>query len=388
MVAYTFYENDGRVIRYAQALRGRGDEVDVISLRRPNQSDYDEINQISIYRVQTRHSDEKKGKLNYLVRLVKFLIRSSRMLMRLNKRHKYDLIHVHSVPDFQVFAAWWCKLRGSKIILDIHDIVPEFYASKFTISKDSLVFKMLVWVERASIAFSDHVIIANDIWKERLLSRSVKNDKKCTSIINYPDTAMFKRDRPVRKSQKKFVLLYPGTINHHQGLDIAVKAFSLIKNEIPEAEFQIYGEGPDKEKIKVLINELRLNDRIEIMDPLPILQIIELMSKADLGIVPKRSDGFGDEAFSTKTMEFMALGVPVVISNTKIDRYYFNEDIAFFFNSGDERDLAQNILNIYQNEALRHLRASNALAFIENNNWEIKKKIYFNIVDRIREMQE
>ncbi len=47
------------------------------------------------------------------------------------------------------------------------------------------------------------------------------------------------------------------------------------------------------------------------------------MSKADLGIVPKRAAGFGDEAFSTKILEFMALGVPVIASETQIDRYYF-----------------------------------------------------------------
>ena len=59
-------------------------------------------------------------------------------------REPYDLIHVHSVPDFEVFAALWPKLRGSKIILDIHDIIPEFYASKFGIGPQTITFKMLV----------------------------------------------------------------------------------------------------------------------------------------------------------------------------------------------------------------------------------------------------
>ena len=52
----------------------------------------------------------------------------------ITKKHfndPYDLIHVHSVPDFEVFAVLIPKLLGAKIILDIHDIVPEFYASKF-----------------------------------------------------------------------------------------------------------------------------------------------------------------------------------------------------------------------------------------------------------------
>ena len=52
-------------------------------------------------------------------------------LTREHIRERYDLIHVHSVPDFEVFAALFPKLTGSKVILDIHDIVPEFYAASF-----------------------------------------------------------------------------------------------------------------------------------------------------------------------------------------------------------------------------------------------------------------
>jgi glycosyltransferase involved in cell wall biosynthesis len=44
------------------------------------------------------------------------------------------------------------------------------------------------------------------------------------------------------------------------------------------------------------------------------------MENADLGVVPKRNDPFGDEAFSTKILEFMAMGVPVIVSETRIDR--------------------------------------------------------------------
>ena len=51
------------------------------------------------------------------------------------------------------------------------------------------------------------------------------------------------------------------------------------------------------------------------------------MAEADFGIVPKRSEGFGNEAFSTKIFEFMALGIPVIAADTKIDKYYFNDSL-------------------------------------------------------------
>ena len=72
MLAYTHYERDNRVRRYAETLARRGDQVDVISLKRPGQADFDEINGVQVYRIQTREVNEK-GKLSYLARILIYL---------------------------------------------------------------------------------------------------------------------------------------------------------------------------------------------------------------------------------------------------------------------------------------------------------------------------
>ncbi|GBD86130.1 D-inositol-3-phosphate glycosyltransferase [bacterium BMS3Abin03] len=112
-------------------------------------------------------------------------------------------------------------------------------------------------------------------------------------------------------------------------------------------------------------------------------QAAEVMAKSDLGIVPKRSDSFGNEAFSTKTLEFMALGVPVLISETAVDRYYFNDDIAIFFQAGDVDDLAAKIGHLISDQALRQKLAKNAIVFAEKNNWGVKSPIYLDLVERL-----
>src|SRR5579862_3582839 len=167
MVAYTFYEEDNRVRRYAETLAQRGDRVDVIALRRQGRLQRDVMNGVNVYRLQRRTVNEK-GKFTYLVKLFLFFVRSMFFLTRRHLKNRYDVIHVHSVPDFEVFAAILPKMMGAKLILDIHDIVPEFYTSKFNSSQDSLMFKLLVGIERLSSSFSDHVIVANHIWQERL----------------------------------------------------------------------------------------------------------------------------------------------------------------------------------------------------------------------------
>src|ERR1700733_5344146 len=126
MVAYTHYEADNRVMRYAETLAARGDRVDVIAPRHPNEQPYSQVHGVNVIRVQSRTRNERmKGE--YLLRTLSFLFRSAWLLAKRNRQLHYDLIHVHSVPDFLVFAAWYPKMRGAKVILDVHDILPEFY---------------------------------------------------------------------------------------------------------------------------------------------------------------------------------------------------------------------------------------------------------------------
>ncbi|MBW2610582.1 MAG: glycosyltransferase family 4 protein [Deltaproteobacteria bacterium] len=385
MLAYTFYEIDNRVRRYAETLVKRGDYVGVIALRRENYDRKETINGVNVYRIQKRTLNEK-GKFSYLYRIIKFLLKSGFFLAKKSFIEKIDLVHVHSVPDFEVIAALIPKLKGAKIVLDIHDIVPEFYASKFNTNNNSLIFKMLILVEKFSIAFSDHVIISNHIWHKTLTSRSVKKNK-CTTIMNYPDNSIFYR-RSLKRRNDKFIIIYPGTLSWHQGVDIAVKALAIIKNKVPEVEFHIYGEGPDRNDIDAFVKKNRLADRVFLNPPLPIDQIAELMANCDLGIVPKRNDSFGGEAFSTKTLEFMSLGVPIIVSRTKIDNYYFDESIVKFFEPENEQDLAESMLLLIKNSEFRETITSNALKFLNKNNWDIKQHIYLDLIDSLVESKK
>ena len=184
MLGYTFYEVDSRVQQYARALVARGDQVEFVGLRKEGQKAKDTVEGVRVFGIQERAYDEK-SKVTYLYRLLQFLTRSSVLLLNRHLKNRYDIIHVHSVPDFLVFAAWFPKLAGAKIILDIHDVIPEFYATKFRVPPGSVTFQSLLFLEKICAAFADHVIIANDIWRDKLISRSVAASK-CTTLLNYP----------------------------------------------------------------------------------------------------------------------------------------------------------------------------------------------------------
>ena len=381
MLAYTFYETDGRVMRYAETLAKEGVIVEAIVLRRDNQPEEEFINGVKVLRIQGRVKNES-GKFSYLARILKFFFRSMIEITRRHLKEPYDIIHVHSVPDFEVFAAFVPKLKGAKIILDIHDIVPEFYAAKFKVGQSSLVFSALKLVEKLSASFANHVIIANDLWLEKITARSITKDR-CSSFINYPDLSVFNVNLKTDRTDGKFIMIYPGTLNWHQGLDIAVNAFAIAKDKASNIELHIYGEGSSKAELQKQIAELQLTDKVFLRSPLPLREIASVMANADLGIVPKRNDSFGGDAFSTKILEFMALGIPVVVADTRIDKYYFNESLVRFFKSGDEIDLARVMVDAYNHREQNHLLAYRALEFARHHSWETKKGDYLALIERL-----
>jgi glycosyltransferase involved in cell wall biosynthesis len=267
------------------------------------------------------------------------------------------------------------------VILDIHDIVPEFYANKFGIKSDSIIITMLKWMERMSARFADHVIMANHLWLEKYMTRTGATGK-CTVFINNVDTDIF-RPRPRVRNDGKVIMLFPGGLQRHQGLDIAIGAFCKILTEMPNAEFHIYGDGNMREAWVDLCQKLGLSEKIRFFNPLPVREIAEVMANADLGVVPKRADSFGNEAYSTKIMEFMSLGIPVVVSKTKIDQYYFNDSLVSFFESGDRDGLAEAALRVIRDSDLRRAMVARALDYAVQNSWQSRKVDYLKLVDSL-----
>jgi len=381
MVSYSFYESDTRMLQYAAALIERGDTVDVIALRRQGAPAFEVLEGANVYRIQSRVVNEQ-SRIDYLIRILRFLLLSVWVLARKHSAKRYQVIHVHSVPDFLVFAAAVPKLLGARVILDIHDILPEFYASKFGTSRESLLFKLLVLVEKVSIAFADHVIIANHLWQQRLLSRSVSRNK-CTTILNYPDIRLF-HPRADRHSNGKFLITYPGTLNFHQGLDVAIRAFAKVADQMPNAEFQIYGEGPTKSYLQALTKELGLTRRVAFHDFLPSHEVAEIMARSDLAVVPKRASSlFGNEAASTKITEFMSLGVPLIVSRTKVDTFYHNDSMVKFFESENESELAECMLLLWRDRQLGAQLAANASRYVQENSWQKKQHDYLSLIDTL-----
>ena len=385
VIAYTFLDADSRVLRYVEFLVEKGYEVDVIALRNSGEDPVDRRNGITTFRIRERRSNEK-GILDYVFNLLMFFLKGTFVLLSRYRKVRHKIVHVHNLPDFLVFMGALPKWGGARLILDIHDILPEYFCQKFGKDLRSFPAKVLFILEKVSARFADHVIVANDLWREKILLRCGLSPEKCTSLLNYPDMKFF-RSPPSHDGRNGFRMIYPGTISHHHGVDIAIHALNLLAQEIPNIRFDIYATPSSNlehvQRIKALVEEKNLVDRVTIHDPLPLMLLGEIFANADVGVIPKRGGMFAGEAFSTKMLEFMAAGVPVVASRTKIDEHYFDDTMVSYFEPGNPTDMAERIREIYRNPAEARKKAGKCSEFVSRNNWDTRKSIYGDLLRRI-----
>jgi glycosyltransferase involved in cell wall biosynthesis/peptidoglycan/xylan/chitin deacetylase (PgdA/CDA1 family) len=382
MICHSDYMGDTRVMRYAEALASRGDRVEVISLRgEQRQAREETLNGVTVVRVQDRLAKDERTALSAAWPLLTFTARARRELWRRHRQRPFDLVHVHTMPDFLIFCATPLQRDGTRLVLDVHDLVPEFFASKFRAFAGRLADLTLRHAERQSAQRADHIILASDLWRERY-TRRTGTANRCQVMVNHVDTTLFYPRTVVRTTAGPRVL-FPGGLEWHQGVDLAIRAFAAVRRALPTAEFMILGDGREKQALRALASELGLEDAVHFLPPVPAGAVPALMAAADLGVVPKRADGFGNEAYSTKIMEFMAVGVPVVVADTAVDRHYFTSELVRFFPAGEVGALADAMQDLLANPHAARAQAERALRYAGENCWQIERAGYLALVDTL-----
>lgn len=386
-IAYTFYEIDYRVRRYAELFsKDPKNTVHVLSLRNEPNIKKSTFNGATIFHLQKRVYNEK-GPLTYFSKIMRFFFLSMFKVTLNHFRYGYNIIHIHNVPDFLVFTAIIPKLFGAKIVLDIHDILPELYCEKFKTKENSLLGKALRFIEHISVKFADHVIVANDIWMKRIQERNNLPKSKCTTILNYPNTSFFSNEeKQIKSNNSPFNIVYPGHLSYHHGIDVAIKALDIVKKQNVFFHFHIYARtfvATYRKTIEKLILDLNLQDNITIHKPITPEQIPNVLHQADIGLVPKRGTGFAGEAFSTKLFDFFAAGLPIVASSTVVDRYYFDDSNIKFFEDENYKDCAEKIIALIASPKERKALSKKGLSYVEENNWLNKSTIYSDLLSSL-----
>ena len=348
MLAYTHYENDPRVIRAAEAAHEGQFSVDVIALRREGQLSVETIRGVRVFRVQVRYRGSSR--LKYLQEYVRFFVRCTMMSARLSITKRYKVIHVHNIPDALVFAALIPKLFGAKVILDIHDPMPETYGSKFSKLAHSVVGRLLLLQEKLSVAFADATITVSEPLKQGVLIKHGYPPETIGVIANFTDDELFKvMACPPVEDRVRFV--FHGTILERYGLQTLLNAVAQVRHR-DKIQVRIIGEGDFSAKLKDLIGEYGVGNTVTFDNhAYPVHEIPNMLSDCHVGVVPLDigTSTVANFALPLKLVEYTCLGMPSITVRNAAIEHYFRPDECMFFNSGDAHALARLIDSVVEN---------------------------------------
>ena len=351
MVVFSPYPADPRPRRAAEALLREGMHVDVICEGDERLPKRETLGGLEIFRVPITH--HRGGKLSYAYQYFAFILMSAGILAWRSLRRRYDLTHIHNMPDILVLSALLPKALGAKVILDQHDPMPELMMTIFNLEENSFGVRVIRKLEKWSIACANLVITVNVGCKRIFAARSCRPEK-IGVVMNSPDGEIFPyraaRSYSVSEgaSSKPFVIMYHGSLVERNGLDLAVDALARVRKVVPSAELRIYGRSTSfLERVMADARSAGLEGCTHYLGPKRLEELVQEIEACDVGVIPNQRNPFTDINTPTRIFEYLALGKPVIAPRTPGIQDYFDSDSLLFFEAGDAEELAAQIESVY-----------------------------------------
>jgi glycosyltransferase involved in cell wall biosynthesis len=385
MLAHSYYEEDPRVRREAEALVAAGHRVDVFALRRPGDASSVTIDGVAVHRLSVQRHQGARLRV-YLREYVSFFVRSMVALTRSHIGRRYDLVQVHTLPDFLVFAALPLRLVGVPVILDLHEAMPEFFSARFGARRGGLGVRLLRLQERLACRFASAIVTVNQALDDRLVELGV-DARKITIVPNAPSLVRFSpAGHPARSFMEHGVLrlVYTGALSPTYELDVVLEAVAVLTEVDPDLDvrLELYGRDFAEVPLSDIAARLGVAGRVTFHDRIPIDAVPAALAATDIGLAPTRRTPFTDYSLSTKVFEYAAMGLPVVASRLPMVVATFGDDVVMY-EPGDARDLARAIRDVVRDADGRSARVDRARARVQDLSWDVESLRYLALVDRL-----
>jgi glycosyltransferase involved in cell wall biosynthesis len=385
---YSIYPSDPRPRRAAEALAKEGVAVEVICLRENDQEPLREsFNGVEITRLPIQR--RRGGKISYVVQYGIFVLVAGLVLAGRALKRRYDLVHIHNMPDVLVFSSLVPKLLGAKVILDLHDPMPELMTAIFGFQEKSHPVLLLKILEKWSIRFADAVITVNECCRKIFSSRSCSLEK-VSVVMNSPDEKIFGYRQPskeaslVRDPSKPFVIMYHGSLVERHGLDLAVSALEKLGDSVPQIELRVYGwSTPFLEEVMASVQKSKIVYAIRYMGPKNLEEIAEAVRQCDLGVIPNRRSVFTELNTPTRIFEYLSQGKPVVAPRAPGIVDYFDSHEPTLFELGDADDLAAKLEFAFYHPAEMTDSVKRGQAVYLEHRWTTERSRFVELVENL-----
>lgn len=351
---------DTRVWPEAITLRDSGFQVCIISPKQVFEQalDYTEsyccIDGIHIYRYNVptiRHPY-----INYILEYSISLLMMFLLSLKVWHRHGFDVIHAANPPDLLFLIGLFYRPFGKKFIFDQHDPAPELFLAKFKQTIKPL-YHLLFFLEKCSYRTAHAVITSNLSQRRFAVERGHCDPEKVFVVRNGPDLKQVRlvTAEPDLKRGFTYLLAYVGAIGVQDGVEYCLYALHDLvhKRGRRDVSLVLMGGGEGLLTLQNLTQQLLLCEYVHFTGWTTREDVMRYLTVADVGLVPDPQNGMNEYCTMVKTMEYMALGKPVVAFDLVETRYTL-KDGGLLATPNVVEDFVGKIATLLDDERLRH----------------------------------
>lgn len=376
VVRHGYYPSDPRVYKEVRALAEAGYEVDVICLRDVREPLRETVGDVRVLRMP--HSHRRGSTVRYVFEYgLSILLMSLVLFVRFLPR-RYSLIQVNTLPDSLVFSTLLPRLFGVRVLLDMHEPSPELLLTKRAGHVSERMLHLQIFIEKTAIRYADRVITVNDTIRQRFIERGAPAEK--LDVVRNVPTDDFGENVTSSEPHSGLVIMTHGTLQPRYGQEVILHALPRIREAFGSVRLVIAGSGETQGELEELAVELSCDDITEFTGFVPREKIAELIAGADIGIVPLLPGPFAELCQPNKLFEYVALKTAVVTSQLPAIEESFDETCLRFFDAGDAADLADAVIELGRDAALRKALAEQAYAVYQELRWSRAGRDYVRIV--------
>lgn len=366
---------DRRVWCEARTLRDAGYTVSVICPKGKSSyaASYEILDGIHIY----RHSVwEASNTIGYLLEYGWALVAELYLVLKVFKRSRFRILQGCNPPDTIFLLGVILKPLGVQFIFDHHDLAPEVFETKFG-RADGLFCRLTRLAEKCSFRVARVSIATNESFKEVAVTRGGKRPEEVFVVRNCPDLAAVSRGpaRPEIKQGKPLLVVYVGFMGQQDGLDLLIDSVEHIvkRQKRQDTHFLLIGRGTMLPVLQEMVAKKELDDFVTFTGQVAHEEVVSYLSSADVGVAPDPKTPMNDKSTMIKIMEYMALGLPVVLFDLKEGRRTAGP-AALYARPNDPVDFANQLNRLLDSTELRQqLGACGRRRIEEGLNWETEK---------------
>jgi L-malate glycosyltransferase len=318
----------------------------------------------------------KLGKIFFPFQIFYDVLRLDNLLNKINP----DVIHIQStIPTFSLFGLYIARTKY-KILLTLHGYFKE--ESKFHRGFEKIFNKLISTpLERQALMKIPNIITVCPQLKEIIQKFTFSN---IYTVPNGIDIDMIQEIAPFSANPNP-TIFYIGVLNKRKGVDDLIRAFQLVKTEIPCIKLKIAGIGPDLDKLIKLTTDLELEKDVEFIGFVSEENKFSYLKSIDVFVLATYW-----ESFPIVLLEAMACGKPIITTEVAGNSFaVINGVNGFLVNPGDWRQISEKLIYLFKNrEVLEKMGVESkkrALLFNWNTVAVQTKDIYLEITEKITE---